>query len=96
MTVYVLELIGRKYALMGATIPSIAGWTLVATGQNFWMLLVGRILIGLAGGVFCVAGPVYSTEMLEERLRSNVMSWFAVAPCVGILYTYVLNAILKI
>jgi predicted MFS family arabinose efflux permease len=44
---------GRKWTMLSLVIPFIIGWSLVIWAQSFWMMLIGRVCIGIAGGAFC-------------------------------------------
>lgn len=60
--------------------------------QNFAMLLCGRIMLGVAGGAFCVSAPQYSSEIAEKQIRGIVGTFFQLLVNVGILFVYVIGA----
>lgn len=53
---FLMKKIGRKGTMLSLVVPFMIGWGLVTFAKNFEMLLIGRFVIGLAGGAFCVSG----------------------------------------
>lgn len=51
-----INIIGRKWAMLSLVIPFTIGWGMTIWAQNLTMLIVSRVFIGVAGGAFCVAG----------------------------------------
>lgn len=47
---FVMDSIGRLNTVKLAAIPGVLGWTLIAMATNFHMLVIGRLLTGLASG----------------------------------------------
>lgn len=47
-----MECVGRLHTIKLAMIPCIAGWIAIAMADNFYILLIGRILTGLGCGTF--------------------------------------------
>jgi facilitated trehalose transporter len=50
LSAVLMEKWGRINALKVSALPGVVGWVLLATAVNFPMLLVGRILLGIASG----------------------------------------------
>jgi MFS family permease len=59
--------------------------------QGFWMLFIGRLLIGLAGGAFCISAPQYSAEIAEKEIRGIIGTFFQVFIIAGILFIYIIG-----
>jgi MFS family permease len=87
---------GRKWTMLGLVLPFIIGWALVIWAQNFVMLLIGRFVIGLAGGAFCVSAPQYSAEIAEKEIRGIVGTFFQLLIIAGILFAYIIGAFLSV
>lgn len=87
---------GRKWTMISLVVPFMIGWALVAWAQNFIMLLIGRFMLGLAGGAFCVSAPQYSAEIAEKEIRGIVGTFFQVLINVGILFVYIVGAFLPV
>lgn len=87
-----INLIGRKWAMLGLVIPFTIGWALLIWAQNLAMLIVGRVLIGIAGGAFCVAAPLYIGEIATKEIRGTLGSYFQLMITIGILFVYAVGA----
>ncbi|XP_064346800.1 solute carrier family 2, facilitated glucose transporter member 6 isoform X2 [Camelus dromedarius] len=51
------DLLGRKLSIMFSAVPSAAGYALMAGAHGLWMLLLGRMLTGFAGGLTAACIP---------------------------------------
>lgn len=91
-----MKIIGRKYTMMVLVVPFLVGWVLVIWSSSLIMLLIGRFLLGIAGGAFCIAAPQYSSEVASKELRGTVGSFFQLLMVTGILVTYVIGAFISI
>lgn len=87
-----INLIGRKWAMLGLVIPFTIGWGLLIWAQNFAMMITARVLIGIAGGAFCVAAPVYIGETAQKEIRGTLGSYFQLMVTIGILFVYAVGA----
>ena len=52
------DLLGRKLSIMFSAVPSAIGYALMAGAHGLWMLLLGRMLTGFAGGLTAACIPV--------------------------------------
>lgn len=52
------DLLGRKLSIMFSAVPSVIGYALMAGAHGLWMLLLGRMLTGFAGGLTAACIPV--------------------------------------
>lgn len=91
-----MRMFGRKWTMIGLVIPFLVGWSLVIWSQNFAMLVVGRFMLGLAGGAFCVSAPQYSSEIAETEIRGITGTFFQVLINSGILFVYVIGAFMTV
>lgn len=87
---------GRKWTMIALACPCVAGWLLVMWARNLAMLLIGRFLLGLAGGAFHVAAPQYSSEIAEKEIRGTLGSFCIVNMNAGILFSYILGAYVSV
>ncbi|CAM6120266.1 unnamed protein product [Calypogeia fissa] len=81
----VAERYGRCRSFQLSTMPMIMGSILSATAPNFWIMVAGRLLVGIGLGV---AGPVaslYISEISPTNVRGTMGSLVQVATCLGIL-----------
>lgn len=87
---------GRKWTMISLVVPFMIGWGLMIWAQNFTMLLIGRFMIGLAGGAFCVSAPQYSAEIAEKEIRGRTGSFCVLLIHGGILYVYLVGAYMSV
>jgi sugar porter (SP) family MFS transporter len=84
---------GRRRTIMGAGILFIIGTAVAALAPGVEVLLVGRVLIGIAIGFASAACPVYISEVAPKELRGRLVTLFQLAVTVGILLAYIVGAI---
>ncbi len=86
------DAIGRKRTLMVAG----ALFTLGAAVQYFapeaFVLVAGRLVIGIGVGVAAVAAPLYAAELAPASLRGRFISSYQLALTIGIFLAYLVNA----
>lgn len=87
-----LNLIGRKWTMLCLVVPFTIGWGLIIWAQNLAMLIVARVFIGIAGGAFCVAAPMYIGETAQKEIRGKLGSYFQLMITIGILFVYAVGA----
>uniref|UniRef100_A0A336LQF3 Facilitated trehalose transporter Tret1 n=1 Tax=Culicoides sonorensis TaxID=179676 RepID=A0A336LQF3_CULSO len=83
---------GRKWTMLGLVIPFTIGWVLVIWAQNLTMMFIGRFLLGLAGGAFCVTAPMYTGEIAQNEIRGSLGSYFQLMITIGILFVYAVGS----
>lgn len=82
--------------MLALVVPFIVGWVLVCLATSVAMLLVGRILLGIAGGAFFVVAPMYIGEIAEKEIRGTLGSFFQLMVTTGILFVYAVGYDLKV
>lgn len=87
-----MKTFGRKWTMISLVVPFLIGWGLVIWAQNFVMLLIGRFMLGLAGGAFCVSAPQYSSEIAEKEVRGLLGTFLNLMINGGILFVYIVGA----
>lgn len=88
----IINLIGRKLTMLLLVLPFVAGWVLVTWATSIPMLIVGRALLGIAGGAFCVTAPTYTGEIAQKEIRGTLGSYFQLMITIGILFVYAVGA----
>ncbi|XP_022185516.1 facilitated trehalose transporter Tret1 isoform X2 [Nilaparvata lugens] len=90
---YVAGRLGRKVYLLSLTVPLVAGWMLImlSEGRVSWIYL-GRFMCGLAFGGVTVTVPLYNNEIVEDRLRGKIGSYFDLMLSLGLFLVYVIGA----
>lgn len=73
-------------------IPFTIGWALIAWSANVYMFIIGRFIVGFAGGAFCVAVPIYISEISESEIRGTLGSYFSLMLAIGIFFAYFIGS----
>lgn len=88
----IIQLLGRKLTMLLLVIPFTIGWALVTWAANLTMLFVGRFLLGISGGAFCVAAPTYTAEIAQSDIRGTLGSYFQLMLVIGVLFSYIVGS----
>lgn len=79
---------GRRRALMAAAVLFIVGSLAAAGITAVWILVVARLVLGLAIGLAAVSAPLYISETAPLAIRGTLVSTYQLAITVGILSSY--------
>lgn len=79
---------GRRRVLMAAALLFAVGALGAAAAGAVWMLIVARLVLGLAIGVAAVVAPLYIAESAPMTIRGALVSTYQLAITVGILLSY--------
>lgn len=71
---YMCEALGRRWTLMIGCATIILGAIIQGVAKNFAMFVVGRILVGMGGGISQTAGPVFLAECAYPSQRPTITS----------------------
>ncbi|MEE6505297.1 hypothetical protein FKM82_005486 [Ascaphus truei] len=93
-SMFLNDRLGRKLSIMCSALPSAVGYLLMASAQNFWMLVVGRILTGYASGVTSSSIPVYISEISHSGVRGALGACPQIMAVCGALVLYALGLVL--
>uniref|UniRef100_A0ABM5F5E2 Solute carrier family 2, facilitated glucose transporter member 6 n=1 Tax=Pogona vitticeps TaxID=103695 RepID=A0ABM5F5E2_9SAUR len=91
---YCNDRLGRKLSIMASAVPSVFGYLFMTSAQGVWMLLVGRLLTGFAGGMTSAAIPVYISEICHPGVRGALGSCPQIMAVLGALFLYALGLVL--
>ncbi len=80
--------LGRKYSLMIGAVLFVIGSLCSAFAPNNDILLVSRVLLGLAVGIASFTAPLYLSEIAPERIRGSMISMYQLMITIGILGAY--------
>uniref|UniRef100_A0A8C1LXN1 Solute carrier family 2, facilitated glucose transporter member 6 n=1 Tax=Cyprinus carpio TaxID=7962 RepID=A0A8C1LXN1_CYPCA len=86
--------VGRKISIMLSGVPSVVGLLVMGAAQNFWMLLWGRFLTGIAGGITAGSIPVYVSEISHPSVRGALGSCPQITAVFGSLALYAFGLVL--
>lgn len=84
-----VDKMGRRNCMLSLCLPLCIGWLLMAFAKNVTMLYAGRALTGASTGAFCVAIPVYVSEIAYPPLRGALGSLFQLQLVMGVELIYV-------
>lgn len=93
LTGYLMDLIGRRKAILLTQLPVIIGWLLIASATNLPMIYCGRMLTGLGSGMIGAPARVYTSEVTQPHLRGMLGALASVFISLGVLFQYVLGSI---
>ncbi|XP_068606379.1 solute carrier family 2, facilitated glucose transporter member 6 [Brachionichthys hirsutus] len=82
--------IGRRMSIMMSALPLTIGYMLLGGAINLSMLLAGRFLTGLAGGMTGASIPVYISEISHKKVRGALGSCPQITAVLGTLVLYAL------
>lgn len=82
---------GRRPVILGAGLLFIAGAVISAAAQEVTLLLLGRLLVGLAIGVASMLTPLYLAEISPARDRGAIVSLNQLCITGGILVSYLVG-----
>lgn len=82
---------GRKKATLLADVIFILGAITMAAAPNPYVLIVGRLLIGLGVGIASVTAPVYIAEASPSEIRGSLVSTNVLMITAGQFLSYIVN-----
>lgn len=85
---------GRRSTIIMLAVIFFVGTLFVVFTPNFGVLVVGRVLLGLAVGGASTVVPVYLAELAPYEIRGSITGRNEVAIVIGQLSAFVVNAIL--
>ncbi|RPH26092.1 sugar porter family MFS transporter [Buttiauxella warmboldiae] len=80
--------IGRKYSLMIGAVLFVVGSLCSAFAPDAEILIISRVLLGLAVGVASYTAPLYLSEIAPEKIRGSMISMYQLMITIGILGAY--------
>ncbi|MBA1935809.1 sugar porter family MFS transporter, partial [Escherichia coli] len=75
-------------SLMIGAILFVAGSLFSAAAPNVEVLILSRVLLGLAVGVASYTAPLYLSEIAPEKIRGSMISMYQLMITIGILGAY--------
>lgn len=90
---FITDIFGRKLVCAALAVPFLLSWLLITYASSVTMLYIARFIAGFATGASSAIAPMYTAEIAESSIRGSLGSFFQLMLTGGILYTYVLGAI---
>lgn len=85
------DIFGRKKIIIATAIIFIIGSILSAVAPNVGILILSRIMVGLAVGMVNFVVPLYLSEVSPKNIRGMLVSLYQWAITAGILFSYLIN-----
>jgi sugar porter (SP) family MFS transporter len=87
----IADKIGRRITVLGTAAVFLVGVVLAAFSPSYGVLLVARVVIGLAVGSASMVVPLYIGETAPPRIRGALVSFNQLAITSGILVSYLVD-----
>jgi sugar porter (SP) family MFS transporter len=87
----IADKLGRRLTILITAVVFIVGVLLAAFTPTFPLLLIARIIIGLAVGSASMVVPLYIGEIVPPRVRGGLVSLNQLAITAGILSSYLID-----
>jgi SP family myo-inositol transporter-like MFS transporter 13 len=85
---------GRRKTLMGAAAIFLIGALVLLLAQNFSMVVVGEMFVGIAIGIESVTSPMYIAEVAKPSMRGMLVSAYVLLLCFGQFSAGIVDALL--
>ncbi|EPS58962.1 hypothetical protein M569_15849, partial [Genlisea aurea] len=82
---------GRKRSILSADVLFFVGAMIMAASVNPWMIIVGRIFVGLGVGMASMTSPLYISEASPARIRGALVSTNGLLITGGQFLAYLIN-----
>src|SRR6201996_5977118 len=82
---------GRRLMILLSAVVFMVGALGSAAAPGLGVLVVARIVIGVAIGLASAASPVYISEVAPPEIRGRLVSFFQLAVTIGILVAYLVG-----
>ena len=83
--------IGRRRLLAGIGVLFLLGVAIAALANGFWILILGRLVMGVAVGAVSAAIPTYLGEMAPAQIRGRILTLNQLLITIGLLASYLVN-----
>ncbi|CDZ16332.1 Galactose-proton symporter [Candidatus Johnevansia muelleri] len=84
---------GRKNALLLSALLFFLGSLVAVLAVNINIVIIARIILGLAVGVASFTTPIYLSEIAPECIRGTMISLYQLMVTIGILIAFISNLI---
>lgn len=92
---YLSSSFGRKKSLILSAALFVASSLLCAFAWSVTVLLVARVVLGVAIGLATFTAPLYISEIADEQRRGSMISTYQLMITVGILVAFISDALLS-
>ncbi|MEN0085359.1 MAG: MFS transporter [Leifsonia sp.] len=71
---WVVSRVGERTSMIGAAVVAIAGVAVCLIAPNYWVLMAGIFLVGIATAVFALARHAFMTSYVPVQYRARALS----------------------
>ncbi|XP_017754394.1 PREDICTED: facilitated trehalose transporter Tret1-like [Eufriesea mexicana] len=96
LSVYIVNVIGRKSTFASTAIPAVIGWMMIAFTTSVWVLIVGRFICGLSTGFGYTSATMYIGEISPADIRGILTSTLTVAAKFGLSVSWTIGPFLSV
>ncbi|KAF5305819.1 hypothetical protein FQR65_LT07558 [Abscondita terminalis] len=91
-----LDVFGRKTMLLLGTLPFCGAWLLIAFARENWIIVIARIVAGIADGIIFPCIPLYLAEVCDPNIRGFLITGCKIFQMFGMLVINLLGEFLSI
>ncbi|KAJ8759857.1 hypothetical protein K2173_009958 [Erythroxylum novogranatense] len=88
---YINDRFGRKISILAADVVFFVGAIVMAVSPAPWMIVIGRLLVGLGVGMASMTSPLYISESSPARIRGALVSTNGLLITGGQFLSYLIN-----
>jgi MFS family permease len=85
---YVCDRYGRRRSFIVAAVGFIIGVIIMASAWSYWVLMFGRVFVGIGVGFGLAIDPLYISEISSAAHRGELVTWSEFAINVGIVFGF--------
>jgi SP family galactose:H+ symporter-like MFS transporter len=89
----VSDRVGRRATLGAVALTFALGLAIAALSTGYWMLLLGRLVMGVGVGGVSAVVPTYLSEISPAQIRGRMLTLNQLLITVGLLVSYVVNLV---
>lgn len=82
---------GSKTTILLFSLPNFIGWSMLLLASNPLMMIIGRLLVGIAGGAYAFNLPVFIGELSSKEIRGVLLTFFQAILKSGVVLSYSLS-----
>ena len=83
--------LGRKKAILAADVLFFVGAVIMAVAPAPWVIVIGRVFVGLGVGMASMTAPLYISESAPTRIRGALISMNGILITFGQFVSYCIN-----
>lgn len=84
---------GRRRSILCAAFIFIVGALVMFVAQNYAMLIIGEVLLGIGIGMESLTSPMYISEVAKPSIRGTLVSAYALMMCFGQFFAGIIDGI---